>query len=64
MTDLTLISNKELSDLQKALNLIKDNLECYLEFQEYQAIIIKSKYDALIEQGFTPDQALELCKTL
>jgi len=64
MGDITLISNKELSDLQVALNLIKENLDTYLEFQQYQAIITKNKYDEFVKQGFTPEQALELCKVL
>jgi len=64
MADLTLLPPVDLSDMEKALLLIKDNLEVYLEFQEYQAIILKSKYDALIKEGFNDYQALELCKTL
>jgi len=64
MADLTLLPPADLSDMEKALLLIKDNLEVYLEFQEYQAIITRSKYDALIKEGFNEIQALELCKTL
>lgn len=32
------------------------------EFNQLMAAITKKKYDALVDQGFTPEQALELCK--
>lgn len=41
---------------------LKASLDYILEAQATFAQITRSKYDALIEQGFTPVQALELCK--
>ena len=52
----------ELSEMEKALELIKKDLPIFLEFQIYQAKMHKSKYDALIREGFNEYQALELCK--
>ena len=35
-----------------------------IESMEQMAWMTKVKYDELIKQGFTPDQAIELCKNL
>ena len=64
MVDLVSIPTPELSDLKKSLELIKKEFPVYLEFQEYQAKLLKVKYEALMEEGFSSSQALELCKEL
>jgi len=35
-----------------------------IEFMRGMVRMIKVKYDALIKEGFNPDQAIELCKNL
>jgi hypothetical protein len=41
---------------------MQDNLQIILESQECVAKYLRAKYEALLAQGFTPAQALELCK--
>lgn len=43
------------------LRKLKASLETIMEQQALLAQITRSKYNALVEQGFTPAQALELC---
>lgn len=45
-----------------ALEELKRNLPSHIEFLGIQAQMIRAKYQALIAQGFTEAQALELCK--
>lgn len=45
-----------------ALEELKRNLPIHIEFLAIQAQTIRAKYQALVAQGFTEAQALELCK--
>jgi len=45
-----------------AMRLLRENLESVIEYQEIKAQIQRAKYNALTEEGFTPDQAIELSK--
>lgn len=52
-------------DLSKeATRRLQESLPQIIEFQIVMAKIHKAKYDALIAEGFTEAQALELCKTV
>jgi hypothetical protein len=45
---------------------IKDSQDTFLLRLELFAAVaaeIKAKYDALVSAGFTPDQAMDLCKS-
>ena len=42
----------------------KADMKYQIEMQWLIAELTKAKYDALINQGFKPEQALELCKKL
>lgn len=45
-----------------ALEEMKRNLPVHIEFLKITAEMIRAKYLALVSQGFTEAQALELCK--
>jgi len=45
-----------------ALEELKRNLDVHIEFLGIQARCTRIKYQALVSQGFTEAQALELCK--
>lgn len=41
---------------------LRENLTVILEAQKIVAEITRAKFNALVGQGFTSEQALELCK--
>ncbi len=47
---------------QAAVRQIEKDMPEQLRFIKLQAKFHKAKYDALIKEGFEPEQALELCK--
>lgn len=49
-------------EMRAALDMLHENLEIMMEYEHLQAKLTRAKYDAMIEQGFTAEQALELCK--
>lgn len=46
----------------QALKEVRENMPAILENIALQAQMTKAKYDALIKNGFTAEQAIELCK--
>jgi len=48
---------------KEAVRAMKEQLSDQIEFQQLVAKLQRAKYVALIEEGFTPAEALELCKT-
>jgi hypothetical protein len=52
--------NLQVSLAQAVVNM-RDNLPAMMEFQKLNAKIIRAKYLALIGEGFTEQQALQLC---
>lgn len=46
----------------EAFRTLQANLQTIIEAQTVMASITRSKYLALVEQGFTEKEALELCK--
>lgn len=52
------------NEVKEALRNIRSNLQLHLEYIQITAKMHKTKYDALIKEGFTDAQALELCKKL
>ena len=43
---------------------MKANLEVTLEYEVIRAQVTRVRYEALLKQGFTEAQALELCRGL
>lgn len=50
--------------IAQAVKELKENMPAMLEHIILTARLTKAKYDALIKEGFTKEQAIELCKTL
>jgi hypothetical protein len=46
----------------QALRQLRDDMPLLLEHVALQAQITKAKFDQLVKNGFTPEQALVLCK--
>ena len=58
-------NNKGLDKLLNTANVKKHNPEDEtVESFRQMAWMTRIKYDELIKQGFSPDQAIELCKNL
>ena len=54
----------EKDDMQAALEMLKRNLEVIGEYSKVKAKIRRQSFLAHVQQGFTEEQALELCKEL
>lgn len=50
-------------EMREGIEGMNRNLPAFLEYAVVTAKIRKASYDAHIEQGFTPEQALELCQS-
>ena len=49
-------------ELSNALEVHKRNLPYFIEYEKLQAKVVRQKFLAVIKEGFTVDEALELCK--
>jgi len=48
--------------LAQAVRELRDNIAAHIEIGQLQARIMRAKYEALLKEGFTEQQALLLCK--
>jgi hypothetical protein len=70
MTDIKLVgtsksnTSQAVKDLKKNIRDLTNNMDLIAEYHLLSAKIIKARYNALIEEGFTKEQALELCKLI
>ena len=55
-------SKTNLIKLREEIDRFRDMADLLKENAKIMAGITKAKYDALVSEGFTPHQALELCK--
>jgi len=53
---------QQLEAFRETVAYVKASLELQIEHNEYFAVIIRAKYQALVEVGFSEQQALLLCK--
>lgn len=51
-------------EVKQSLQDLKTNLEALIEFLGIQARMTRAKYDALLAEGFSEEQALELSKEI
>ena len=56
------MDDKERSAIAVALKNIKENIPALFEMAQLDARLKFQKYNEFIKVGFTPEQALELCK--
>jgi len=49
-------------EMRKNLDNLMETIAEHIEFIQFQARIIRIEYDEYIKVGFTPEQALVLCK--
>jgi hypothetical protein len=54
--------NKQMETTLKAIREIQEALPVVIEGQKALAQATRARYLALVKEGFTPEQALELCK--
>jgi len=51
-------------EMKETLRAMRETMPTYLEYLTLTAKMTRAKYDAMIVEGFTPKEALELSKTL
>lgn len=56
--------NGNKNDFREAIRMMKEQMHDQLEFYKLTAKLHRAKYLALIDEGFTPAEALELSKIL
>ena len=56
--------NNKKNELRENLRIVQQDLSAIIESMTINAKITRAKYDALIAEGFTKEQALELSKTI
>jgi hypothetical protein len=56
--------DKQQLSIAQSVKTMRDNLPALLELAAINARLVRAKFVALQNQGFTESQALELCKSL
>lgn len=58
----TSVPNVEHDKLKAELAMFIRNIPVIIEFEKYTAKVRRAKYEFYLGEGFSPEQALELCK--
>ena len=58
-----ILNTKDKDKMRTSIEIMKRQLPMFIEHTTLIAKIRKAGYDAYIREDFSPDQALELCKT-
>ena len=64
MGKLTILNTDDKNEMRAAIEELKRTLPDMIEHTKIVAKIRKANYDAHIEEGFTPEQALTLCASV
>jgi len=57
-------ASPSLERVRRSLDMLTASLNMGLEFEKIKAKLLKTRYDALISEGFEKEQAIELCKKI
>ena len=52
----------ERAEKMRALQQMRDNLAWFVEYHMLDAKIVRARFNALVAEGFTEAQAIDLCK--
>ncbi len=63
-TDVINVVNVEIppTEMRKTLGAMHKDLQTMIEGQQFIAKMMRAKYLALVDEGFTKDEALKLCQ--
>ncbi len=64
MTDKIVPIATKPDEMKAVIEVVRRGMEDQIELFKLGAQMRKAKYDAHIEEGFTPEQALEFCRVL
>ena len=55
-------NGKKPSEAVESMRVIMEELDVMIQYKEVEAKLLMAKYTALVKEGFTESQAIELCK--
>lgn len=58
------LTNLNKDELKASIEMLKRNMDTWLDWGKQLARIRRAHYDAYILEGFTPEQALILCQKM
>jgi len=60
--DIPISTPENVKKMKEDLKNFKESMGVIIEFYEIDAKVRKARYNSLVTEGFTPEQALEICK--
>ena len=64
MSNVTELPNIETDKFRAGIEALRRNMPLLIEHHQILAQIRRKAYEAYTAQGFTPEQSIELCKTM